>query len=78
MRIGVVGAIVTALCCFTPALVITLGLIGLSAYAGYLDYVLFPTLAVFVGLIIYALHRQNQVEACCDPDEPDISGDKND
>lgn len=78
MRIGVVGAIVTALCCFTPALVITLGLIGLSAYAGYLDYVLFPTLAVFVGLIIYALHRQNQAKACCDIDETIVPGEQND
>ena len=78
MRIGVVGAIVTALCCFTPVLVITLGLIGLSACVGYLDYLLFPTLALFVGLIIYALHRQRQAEACCDSDETDASGEQND
>lgn len=58
LRVGVIGAIVTAVCCFTPILVILLGTLGLSALVGYLDYVLFPTLAVFVGIIIYALWKR--------------------
>jgi hypothetical protein len=34
-----------ALCCFTPILVILLGVVGLSALTWYLDYVLLPALA---------------------------------
>jgi len=58
LRVGVIGAIVTALCCFTPVLVVLLGTLGLSALVGYLDYVLFPVLVVFVGIISYALWKR--------------------
>ncbi len=54
MRIGIVGTVVAAVCCFTPVLVILLGAIGLSAVIGMLDYVLFPALALFLGIMIYA------------------------
>lgn len=65
LRIGVIGTVVTALCCFTPILVILLGVVGLSALTGYLDYVLFPALALFIGLTVYALWRKRKLEACC-------------
>ena len=55
LRVGIVGSAVAALCCFTPLLVILLGAVGLSAVVGYLDYVLLPTLAIFIGITIYAL-----------------------
>ncbi|MFN3500824.1 MAG: mercury resistance system transport protein MerF [Allorhizobium sp.] len=55
---GLIGAAISALCCFTPILVIMFGLVGLSAIVGYLDYVLLPALAFFVGLIIYAVWRR--------------------
>lgn len=61
LKVGFVGAIVTALCCFTPVLVFLLGALGFSALVGYLDYVLFPVLAVFVGIILYALWRRRTV-----------------
>lgn len=54
---GIVGAAVTAVCCFTPALVIALGAVGLSAWLGGLDVVLLPLLAVFIGLAAYGLVR---------------------
>ena len=57
---GVIGAVVAALCCFTPVLVVLFGAVGLSAVVGYLDYVLLPALAVFVGITIYALWRKNR------------------
>lgn len=50
LRVGVIGTVLVALCCFTPVLVILLGVVGLSALTGYLDYVLLPALAVFIGL----------------------------
>jgi hypothetical protein len=55
---GIVGTAVAALCCFTPVLVILLGAVGLSALAGYLDYVLLPAIVIFVGVVIYALSRR--------------------
>jgi len=55
---GITGAVLAVLCCATPLLVILLGAIGLSAVTGYLDYVLLPTIGIFVVIVIYALRRQ--------------------
>lgn len=69
MQVGVVGTVLVALCCFTPILVILLGVVGLSAFTGYLDYVLLPALVAFIGLTIYAVHRKRNANACCVPTE---------
>ena len=58
LKVGVIGTIIAALCCFTPVLVILFGVVGLSAIVGYLDYVLLPALAVFVLITIYAVIRR--------------------
>ncbi len=55
-RNGIVGAVIAALCCFTPVLVIMLGFVGLSAVIGGLDYVLFPMLFASLGVVGYALY----------------------
>jgi len=65
LRTGIVGSIVAAVCCFTPALVILLGTVGLSAWLGWIDYVLFPALAIFLGVTAYGLWRRQRVSACC-------------
>ncbi len=65
LRTGVAGTVVAALCCATPLLVILLGAVGLSAWAGWLDYALIPALVVFVGITIYALRRRRAEAACC-------------
>ncbi len=65
LRVGGVGTVVAALCCATPVLVILLGVVGLSAWAGWLDYVLLPALAVFVGITVVALWRRRRDAACC-------------
>ena len=57
---GVVGTVIAALCCFTPVLVVLLGAVGLSAWLGWLDYVLLPALAFFVGLTVYAVWRRQR------------------
>ena len=57
LRTGVVGSVVTALCCLTPALVLVLGALGVSAWLGWLDRVLLPALAVFLGLAAWAAYR---------------------
>lgn len=62
LRIGIVGTVIVALCCFTPLLVVLLGVVGLSALTGYLDMVLFPALAFFIALSVYAVWRRQRGE----------------
>lgn len=62
LEIGVVGTIVTAVCCFTPALVVLLGATGLTAAVGYLDLILLPALAVFLIITGYALWKRTRPE----------------
>ena len=52
---GIIGTSVSALCCFTSILVILLSALGLSATIAYLDMVLFPALASFILLTVFAL-----------------------
>ncbi len=63
LRTGIIGSAVAALCCFTPLLVLLFGVVGLSALVGWLDYVLFPALAFFLGLTVYALYRRRRIQA---------------
>ena len=60
LSVGIIGTIVAALCCFTPVLVVLFGVIGLSAFTGYLDYVLFPALGFFIALTLYAVWRRRR------------------
>lgn len=53
-KFSLVGAVVTAICCFTPVLPILLGGLGLAAILAYADMVLLPLLALFLGLTAYA------------------------
>ena len=57
---AIIGTVIAALCCFTPVLVVLFGIVGLSAVLGWLDYVLFPALAFFIGLTIYAVWRRQR------------------
>ena len=57
ITVGVVGAAVAAVCCFTPLLVLFLGALGLSAWIGWLDYVLLPALAIFAGIAVFGVVR---------------------
>ena len=56
MKTGIIGTAVAALCCFTPVLVIGLGAVGLSAWLGWLDYVLFPIMFASLGVVAHALY----------------------
>jgi mercuric ion transport protein len=62
---GLTGSVIAAICCFTPVLVIGLGAVGLSAWLGWIDYVLFPALALFLGLTAYGLWLRRQAAICC-------------
>lgn len=54
---GLIGTVITALCCFTPVLVVLLGAIGAASLAIYLDAVLFPLLGFFVLVTLVGLWR---------------------
>ena len=60
LKIGIFGTIFAAICCFTPFLVIVLGAVGLSAWLGWLDFILLPGLAVFVLIMIYGFIRHRK------------------
>ena len=64
LRVSVIGTVLVALCCFTPILVILLATVGLAGLTGYLDYVLLPALAFFIGLTCYAVWRKKKHDAC--------------
>jgi mercuric ion transport protein len=57
-KVGIVGTVISAVCCFTPVLIILFGALGLSAYGGVLDLVLLPVLAVFLAITVYALWQR--------------------
>ena len=65
LRLGIVGTVVAALCCATPLLAILLGAVGLSALVGWLDVVLLPAMALFLGITAWALiRRHGRKEGC--------------
>ncbi len=72
-RRGMIGAIVAAICCFTPLLVIVVAGLGLSAITGWLDYGLFPLLFASLGVMAHALWVQADRPGRC-PKNPIIVG----
>ncbi len=63
LRTGIVGTAVMAICCFTPVLVVAFGIVGVSAWLGWIDWVLFPALAAFLALTAFALARRGRPQA---------------
>lgn len=59
MKVGIVGTVLTALCCFTPILVVTLGALGIAVGA-WLDMILLPALAFFIVLTVIAWMRRGR------------------
>ena len=60
LRTGIAGSAIVALCCVTPILVVAVSAIGLAAVVGWLDFVLLPALAFFLGLTAFALIRRRK------------------
>ena len=57
-RIGAVGTVITALCCFTPLLVIGLTSLGFVGAIAYLDMILLPLLGICALLLAFALMQK--------------------
>jgi mercuric ion transport protein len=60
LKTGIIGTLIALICCFTPALVLLFGVLGLSAYVGWLDIVLLPSLAIFLSITGYALWKRHK------------------
>ena len=60
LKTGIIGSVIAAICCMTPVLVVLLGALGFSAAVGWLDFVLLPTLAVFLAITGYALWKRSR------------------
>ncbi len=65
-RAGIIGAVVAAVCCFTPVLVVLVTVVGWSAIVGYLDYVLFPALGLFVVLAVVGWVQRRRCQRECE------------
>ncbi len=57
LKTGIIGTVFMIVCCFTPVLVIAFGAVGISAWLGWIDYVLLPGLAAFLCIMGYGLWR---------------------
>lgn len=62
LGIGIVGTVVAAICCFTPALVIGLTAVGLAGWttSASLDVILLGALGVFLAITVYALIQRSR------------------
>ncbi len=54
---ALIGTVLVAICCFTPILVIALAVLGLSLVIPYLDFVLFPVLAILIIITIISYKK---------------------
>ncbi len=55
---GIAGALIAAICCFTPLLVGLFALAGLSGLIGGIDYVVFPVMFASLGVVALALYQR--------------------
>lgn len=55
---GLIGFVITAICCFSPVLVMMLTTLGMAGLVGLLDIVLFPLLAVFLVMFVVGYRRR--------------------
>lgn len=68
---GGIGTALTAVCCFTPILVIGLTGLGTVSIISYLDFVLLPLLAFFVALTAYGIFLSQKEKQICE--KPELS-----
>lgn len=68
VRTGIVGAVIAAICCVTPILVVLLPLAGLGAWLASADLMAFSLLAASLGLIAWGLYRRRSNAASSEND----------
>jgi mercuric ion transport protein len=70
---SIVGTALVVLCCFTPILVITVGVVGLGALTPYLDFILFPALGVMIIVTILAYRKYQKGCDDCRAEDSDTN-----
>ncbi len=60
---GIVGAVLAAVGCFTPLLVAGLAAVGVSSALGWLDFVLVPLFLGSAGIVGHTLLRRRRATA---------------
>lgn len=70
---SVAGTVLVILCCFTPILVIAIGVVGLGAFTPYLDLILFPALGVMIIVTILAYRKYQKGCGDCRVEESDTN-----
>ena len=60
IQAGLIGTVLTALCCFTSILVTGFGAVGLAAATARLDVILLPLLVALLCLTAYAVYRRRR------------------
>jgi len=68
VRTGIVGAVIAAICCVTPILVVLLPLAGLGVWLASADLMAFSLLAASLGLIAWGLYRRRSNAASSEND----------
>jgi len=58
-----IGSVITTVCCFTPALIWILGVVGITVAIAYFDVFLLPLLGTFILMLGYGVYR---CKACRD------------
>ena len=53
-----IGAVLAAICCAMPLLVVVLGAIGLTGWLAKADYVVIAALILCLGPIVFGLYRR--------------------
>ncbi len=61
MYSGILGALVSFLCCLTPLAVLGLSMIGVGYMAGYIDFFALPLFAVSMGIIGYGGYSKSRL-----------------
>ncbi|MEX0931039.1 MAG: mercury resistance system transport protein MerF [Candidatus Paceibacterota bacterium] len=69
LHASVAGTVLILLCCFTPILVITVGVVGLGTLTPYLDYILFSALGVMIVVTILAYRKYKKGCSECRKDD---------
>lgn len=58
MYSGIMGALVSFLCCLTPLVVLGLSMVGVGYLAGYIDFFALSLFAVSMGIIGYGWYSK--------------------
>ncbi len=58
IHVGAAGAILAAICCTAPLLVVGLPLAGIGAWLAGAGLVIFPLILAALGLIAWGVHRR--------------------